>query len=228
MPSATIGRKIDEGLELYCPLNEGAGTKIHDHSLNARQATLDLGTSNIGDFWANTWLDKPVATFKALDEKIDFTSFNLNEITMACWANWTAFQDTTYEAFIFKANSGDPSQSTAFSLGAFWSSPSFRMCVTTDNNNGEYAANTSMEIGAWHNYVGSYTDGDMRLYIDGKLIYIDPSPPTGDIEDVDSPFRIGMGAQGDSINALLCEVRIYNRALSEQEIRTLYDMRRRI
>jgi len=82
----------------------------------------------------------------------------------------------------------------------------------------------TVDIRNWHHYAGTYKDGYLRLYFDG-VFAAGPAGPHGDInldtgnlyigcdDLVEQPGRYGSGA--------IDEVRIYNRALSQDEIRML-------
>ncbi|GAG95956.1 unnamed protein product, partial [marine sediment metagenome] len=78
---------------------------------------------------------------------------------------------------------------------------------------------------AWHHFVGvADRDGDATLYIDGEI-----QSDSGDIssvEDIDAPNNLRIGKHPDEdiqyFNGSITNVSIYNRALSEAEVLTLY------
>jgi hypothetical protein len=77
--------------------------------------------------------------------------------------------------------------------------------------------------GKWHHIVGVYDGSKMYLYVDGT---VDTSQPaSGRINTNDQPVYIGENSEntGRYWNGLIDDVRICNYALSESEIKTLYE-----
>lgn len=88
----------------------------------------------------------------------------------------------------------------------------------------EYYTFTGISTGVWYHMVGVYDGAYMRGYVDGVLNG-DPVPQTGAIGENSEEFNIGAGAYPISgeINAQIDEVRVYNRALSPDEVQKLYE-----
>jgi hypothetical protein len=67
--------------------------------------------------------------------------------------------------------------------------------------------------------------GRLRLYIDGKLVKESEAFQAADFDlSTDQPLRIGFG-QSDYFSGKMAEVRVYDRALSEDEIKKLASQR---
>ena len=80
-----------------------------------------------------------------------------------------------------------------------------------------------MNDGEWHYVVGVRDGSNLHMYVDGVL------ENTGSISDSDysnnSPITIGAYNSGDYyFSGSIDDVRIYNRALSEGEVKALYDL----
>jgi hypothetical protein len=77
----------------------------------------------------------------------------------------------------------------------------------------------------WHHLAGVYDGESYRLYRDGELIVVHPD--TFVPARVDAPWAIGgraatMPPEGRYFSGLIDEVRIYERALSDDEVRALF------
>jgi hypothetical protein len=80
-----------------------------------------------------------------------------------------------------------------------------------------YSANTgTIAINEWHHYVGVYDGTYVKVFVDGKLIHKGTvtNPPCGNSDDV--------VLASSFLDCMIDELRIYNHALTPQEIRTLY------
>jgi hypothetical protein len=72
----------------------------------------------------------------------------------------------------------------------------------------------------WHHVAGTYDSEEIVIYIDGKEAR--SGPCEGEIADVDAPLYIGTrGGSGRPTQGAYDEIRIYNRALDEDEIETI-------
>jgi len=84
---------------------------------------------------------------------------------------------------------------------------------------GSLLGTTNINDDQWHHVAGVYNGSKMDLYVDGQL---DASKSTsGSLSFSSSNVYIG-GSPSASFNGLIDDVRIYDRALSADEIRTLY------
>ena len=89
-------------------------------------------------------------------------------------------------------------------------------------NNGDWQyVLATIEEGKWYHVVGTYDGSEMRLYVNGELK--DTKSVSGSIITNDAPVSIGRLPAYDYWNGTIDEVRIYNRALSAEEISDLYN-----
>lgn len=92
-------------------------------------------------------------------------------------------------------------------------------------NNTQYAVSSdfSLDAGTWSFILLSYDGSTLRLYINGELV--DSVSANGPVTY--NSYGLGLGrwhsSNGDYLSGSLDEVRIYNRALSEGEVRSLYN-----
>ena len=82
---------------------------------------------------------------------------------------------------------------------------------------------TGYSLHNWTYIVGTYDGTTMRLYVNGQLE--NSMSTTGTLAQEISPLLIGtrLGLPSDTFEGKIDDVRIYNRALTEDEIRQLYE-----
>ena len=101
--------------------------------------------------------------------------------------------------------------------------------VVATENNPWYSAGTVLSFkgaprGKWFFLAGTYTNGMLRVYVNGELV-ASRSGLSGNIKRSEGPLTLGL-ADAPNINDFVGrvdELRIYKRALSEEEIRNLYN-----
>jgi hypothetical protein len=137
-------------------------------------------------------------------------SLNLREqITMAFWFKVQAFSNT-WEAFLAK---GDGAYRSSRSNG---NDNATHMGITGGNY---FDAVTIITDNQWHFWTGTYDGATACIYIDGKLDATRQySGGIGDSSSYDLYIGENQQATGRMLHGLLDDVRIYDRALSEQQI----------
>jgi len=135
-----------------------------------------------------------------------------NQITMACWIKVATF--TRNWATILSM--GDSS----YRLGRGESNFALHMGMNgvTSSPYAWFDGRTTVNDDQWHHVTGVYDGTEARIYIDGVLD--NSQAATGQINASGFPLYIGENAQatGRYWNGLIDDVRIYNRAISEEEI----------
>ncbi len=105
-----------------------------------------------------------------------------------------------------------------------------RFLITDGLPGGSYAwawdSTDILSLGAWHHLVGTYDGITVCLYRDGVLRAAnDPSPPhpaTFSIGNNNMPVCIGGRFTKNNFKGLADDVRIFNRALTADEVTQLY------
>lgn len=100
--------------------------------------------------------------------------------------------------------------------------PYFRL-----NGPGDIMSNTAITLGQWHHFVGTYDPAiGGRVYLDG--IQVGTKAPSGAIlHSRNFPLNIGRYSGGIYFKGKISNARIYNRALSATEVKSLYDRGRK-
>ncbi len=146
------------------------------------------------------------------DEALSFT----NALTVSAWINKAGMFG--YDGAVVKATTGSD---VNYFLGTWESNPVFGFSTSSDNWQGYYATGTTLLAGEWYHLAASYDNeaDSVRIYVDGSLAQsftstLEPVTNTGNV-------FLGRSAIGEHWPGLLDDVRIYPRALSDQEIADL-------
>jgi hypothetical protein len=183
------------------------------------KVTADAGGHHAGTLVGNpTWTEGVAGGALQLDGQGDYVDlgtgpdFDITDrITVCAWVQVTAF-DTDWQVIVAKGDtawrlSRDQGDNLHFACTGLW--PEW-VRGTADVNDGQ-----------WHHVAGTYDGRELRLYVDGKL---DASAKTqGAINTNAYPVYIGENAEhpGRGWHGLIDDVRLYNYALSEAEIKSL-------
>ena len=144
----------------------------------------------------------------------DQSAFDMgDQTTIACWVNIHSVS-ADWMTIVAKGDN-------AWRLSTINQDKKFHFSVNDWNRTAGLNGSTTINADEWHHLAAVYNGSVLQLYIDGKL---DASQPwTGGIGKNDSDVLIGENAQqsGRFFNGLIDDVRIYNHALSESEIKAL-------
>jgi len=142
------------------------------------------------------------------------------EITVSAWIKANQF-DKEWQAIIAKGDStwriqrNQNKDSLEFACSG--------LKIPSGSPYGSLYGEKSVNDGQWHHIVGVYDGSKMYLYVDGT---VDTSQPaSGRINTNDEPVYIGENSERTARfwEGLIDDVRIYNYALSEGEIKTIYN-----
>lgn len=161
------------------------------------------------------------------------SSLNItNQITVSAWVRVTAF--TRFIRFVAKGRDTCESPYVDVVLGT--SDQTYRTNDTmprwTVAINGVQqeivSTNTPLSAGVWYHLVGTYNGSASILYVNGAQVGA-ISSLTGTVDSFPSnPFSLGQELNGCTsdpyFNGAIHNMRIYNRALSAQEVVLLYSM----
>ena len=197
------------GLAAYWPMNEGSGSSINDLS----------GYGNTGTIYGATWMSSGCngsancLSFDGTDDYVQAPANILNNpaLTICAWIWLPPPPSTAKDGVIGNDGTG---MGVAYDSSALAWSNLFVGIVTP-----EY----SLTYNAWQYICGTRDiNGITNLYVNGALLVTGNEP----VNTTNNPTIIGgdwsggsatNNYQGDTSN-----IRIYNRALSQTEIRVLY------
>jgi hypothetical protein len=211
MAWAIPAKAADPDLAAYWSFDEGSGNVAFDSS----------GNGNDGTFVGNPqWVTGMYGGALEFDGDDYVNCGNgpslqiQDEITIAFWFQVQAFQNT-WEGFLAK---GDNSYRASRGGGSGNATHMGISGTSTGGGNGWFNGTVIVTGGDWHHYAATYDGTAGRIYIDGVLDV--ESPGTGQINISSYDLYIGENSQatGRFFHGLLDDVRIYSRALSEEEI----------
>lgn len=193
-------------------LDESTGTIAYDNSGNGNNGTLmgnPVWRPQGGKFGG-------ALEFSGKGDYVEISNeanFDINDqITISAWVNITDVPQE-WTGIVTKGDS-------AWRLSTSFAKNVFHFGIARDDYlNGQ----ATVDSGQWHNVVCVYDGQEIRIYVDGKL---DASMPrTGPIGTNDYPVCIGENIEltGHCFHGLIDDVRIYNYALSENEVVKLYN-----
>lgn len=222
----------------YWKLDECQGLTAYDSSGNGNNGTISIGASptntsagtcdsNINtEAWNNGTTGKQNASldFDGTDDYINLNSINIvgeNEGSISAWikaANWDANRMTIFSSeigpswidlrFVLFSNSNN---SLTFSVANGTSS-------TQDNAN----TGTILSTDTWYHVVGTYNGSQVKIFVDGieKDSYNSSIVPGS---FTSTKTTIGWHYDNRYWNGQIDDVRIYNYALTDQQIKILHN-----
>ncbi|MSR71452.1 MAG: LamG domain-containing protein [Candidatus Taylorbacteria bacterium] len=187
----------------YWSFDDGTGTKATDSSGNRNTGTI-TGASYVGGK-----LGKALSFSGTNTVSLGTVGGYSNAVTIAAWVKHTS-SDTWDD--IVAGGCGD------FLLG-FNGSNELRWGGQCNNPFAGLTYATNID-GAWHHVIATYDGSTAALYVDGVLV------SSGAASGSFTPGALTIGSSGASeyYNGLIDDVRIYSRALTAAEVRTLYDI----
>jgi hypothetical protein len=233
VPTLTIGNNtfstavtcVDAGAAatLYWPFSEGSGLTTADTSGNGNTGTLVGGVT-----WTTAGKYGNALAFDGTSGYVDAgagASTNIvSSVTMAAWVKMnTAAQDQ-------KVGGNQDGYSGGYKMSIYGLRVEFE---TRDANNTAWlnrsvAGGTILTMGTWYHVTGVFdqANGVIKTYVNGVLDRSLSGIPANALTTTTGDFIMGRepwinGGTTRYFNGTIDDVRVYNRALSDQEIMTL-------
>jgi hypothetical protein len=201
-------------------MDEGSGTDVHDYTDNVNHGTMvnmDSGTDWV-EGKRNSALD-----FDGSDDYVNLGNsddINLSSnFTITGWVNRDA---DGYESIVARGN--NLTNDSQYYIRA---QPTSASCapgsIRFSINNGSYiCGNTDLTDGKWHFFAASYNSSTMKIYIDNGSHEDSKTVSSNVVLSRD----VVVGADSDknsNFDGQIDDVRIYNYALTEDDIRRIYN-----
>lgn len=198
---------VSDGLIMYYPLDRnldeytGLGTP-----LNAPNgATIVAG--RLGQAYEFNGFDQYLTGAKP--------SESVSGTKAATASIWFKTYDTTADNRPFMYGS--------YELLLYLNSQVFRWYVNNGSTVVNILSTTTIQSDTWYHVCGTYDGANTRIYINGQLE--NSGSQSGDIRTNGGNVLVGaLGAASYNVNNVVDEVRLYKRALSPEEVYTLYDI----
>jgi hypothetical protein len=196
-------------------LDESTGSIAYDSSCLGNNGTL-MGNPTwqpTGGVMGGALRINGAGEYVEITDKPEFDI--VEQVTVAAWVQVEKF-DKDWQAIVTKGDS-------AWRISRGPGNGLHFACTGVSAQSPWVNGTKEVNDGKWHQVVGVYDGAELRLYIDGAL---DVSMAAkGKIATNDFPVMIGENAQlrGREWDGLIDDVRIYNYALSEDEVAELYN-----
>ena len=231
------GQDLDYGLVGYWDMEEGNGQFVQDKSGNGNDGVLGASSSvDSADpvFGPGHDSSGENGTGMVFDGRNDYInagtiwpSENKSNFSAFFWVKFDAL--STYQGLVSKGNSWLPYDGYQFYLGSNkYLYISYK--GTTGSCNGIIYNFTYAQAEKWYHLGVTFDSNDkIILYIDGRAVS-STSITEGPMEAESQDLLIGKMNIGSGyfLDGSIDEVRVYNRALSEDEIRLLYNQKKPI
>jgi len=201
------------GLVLWLKFNEGSGSIAKDSSFYNNHGTI------YGAVWTDGKFGKALS-YDGVDdymEVADSSSLHIaDRLTVAMWVKVESF--SSFQHFISKFE-WVAGKRLGFKI---WQDSEKKVVFAYGDGSTSSAITSTQTIeeGQWYHIAAVLGDYE-EIYINGSL---DKQESRGPLDFSTQPLIIGANenASGNFFNGIIDEVRIYNRALSENEIKMLY------
>jgi len=216
-----LGHPLCTGLVACWLFNEGSGDYVQDSFSNAH------GTPIIGG--SSTWAAGKFGiarSFNGSDQNIRFLDGGPTDIsganaqiTILAWVKLPLVDPAGYICSKYLPTTGN----RQYQL--YYNQTEHEIRFNLSPNGTAYTAVTGLshiiEDGNFHQVVATSDDNYMRLYIDSKLDCT-PAVYTTGIFSCPHDFRIGSNPAGSWFNGMIDHIMIWDRALTANEIQSLY------
>jgi len=202
---------LADDLALYLPF----GGDTEDHSTNGTDG-VNAGATLTQDRLGQA---SSAYAFNGSGTQIyvpDASALDVTNLTLAFW-----FKVSSHATVSELVNKFGGSGNISYGTEIQDSDRKIRFRICTDGSNpSDCASSTAIATGVWHHFAGTYDGLTMRVYINGELENSLAKP--GNIFNSTEPLRIGTyGYYPWWFCGSIDEVAVWNRALSETEIRAL-------
>jgi hypothetical protein len=209
---------------VYAPTSRAGLVAAYNFDAGAGTMLADLsGNGNTGKTRATAWttgLHGGALAFNGHSSWVTIAespSLALSDaMTLEAWVRPTQLSDDSWKSVIFK----EQRKSTEYDLYA----SDGKVPAASVWNGGEQLAKGSSQLlplDRWSHLAATLGGGALRLYLNGNLIATEPNAASIVRDRSSKPLRLGGNDVFDEFFAgAIDDVRIYNRALSESELRS--------
>ena len=216
------GANNRSGLVGHWKMDETSGTTAYDLSGNGNNGTLTAGPTISTDTPSKYFSTRSVS-FDGTDDVVIINDSNSLDMTEAITISYWEKQSTANfnNGIVFKGPL--TSSQGVYSIGHYQGTNSkimFRINGSISEDNGQITSSTDLAAGTWYHVAATYDRTNMKIYINGVLEKTNSFTPA--INTNADPLHIGSYYDtSHRFNGLIDDVRIYNTALSNDEIRDL-------
>ena len=211
----SIADAADPNLVGWWKLDETSGLTAADSSVFGNDGTLP-------DMTGNEWTNGIVGGALEFDGTNDYVSVPSSSslqltsaLTMAGWIKADSWGSGTDVDIIARKGEDNPNN---YQLAI---ADGLATLYLDDGDGSGYRGDTLLNTGQWYHVAATWDGTTVRVYVDGVLDNDPPDSRGGTIDTDTRPFYIGGRSGADLLDGILDDIRIYNRALSEAEIKNV-------
>jgi hypothetical protein len=209
----------------YWKLDEGSDITTRDSSGNFNEGTLINFDFNENSDWTIDCKSGSCLKFDGVNDYVEIphsSSFDLNQLTIELWIKTPTSMGQTWRNVFSKSVGGRDYGLWMHSSSPYEKVDGLHQSSTVFGASLVYLPEP-YEPNSWHHVVVTIdTSGLHKYYSDGE--FVDQYQGTPGTANRNSPVWIG---RSDNYwNGIIDEVRLYNRALSEQEIKERYKLKK--
>jgi len=204
----------ETGLVGYWNFDEGEGKIAKDISGKANNAEINEAE------WVDGIKNKALEFYRA-DDCVEIPispSLNItgNKLTMEAWIFPKDWEQNAYVISIYDGAKGQ------YGMGlTARESGNLKWYIFSDGVLIAKQSSVEQKLDSWHHFATSYDGSAVSFYWDGELV--DSQDVSGNIDSTDMPLLIGkLGGLPLHFVGVIDEVKIYDRALSADEIKAHY------
>jgi len=205
---------LADGLVGWWKFDEGQGETVADSSGHGNDGKIFGVTS-----WVDGYVGKGALKIIGGGVKIaDSPLLRPPQVTVAMWVNFSGRQVPSARLF----QKGNDNRETINIQGGE-GGIGFSLATAPRENRG-VNARQKFEIGKWYHITGTYDGSEIRIYVNGKVVNKQTVGSFVPYAEVGEPLVIGNRPpdMARPLNAIVDDVRIYNRPLSDDEVWQLY------
>lgn len=203
---------LPSGLVAYYPFNTGTGIQAYDVTPNSNQGVLTSGPT-----WAAGKVGSGALEFDGTDDFVEVKTPNSidNISSVTTWAAWVRPGDVTKDQMFLSKQSAnylrirsDSKPFLSFNIGGAQQTLSGNQVLSNNN---------------WYHLLATYDGSEMRIFVNGALD--NRKNASGALNFNSGDFEIGRYSSADprAFVGRIDEVKIYDRALSEDEVQDEYN-----
>jgi hypothetical protein len=210
---AVLNINVNSGLIGYWKINDGSGGIAADSSGNGNNGTISGATWTVGKSGS-------ALSFDGVDDSVQVPQGLTGNPTSASFAYWVNITQWNKVGFILINSDVNVPRPISSAIG--WDSGDTRISAYFGDATGIVTSTTYLQTGQWYHVAATYDGSVAKLYVNGTL---EASARYAKTLAWQGPFWLGRRADFDGnypFNGLIDEVRIYSRALTDNEVEYLY------
>ena len=208
---------LTEGLIAYYPMDSGNGDTLSDEALG------NTGSINGASWSSNSKIGDSCLSFDGTDDYVnDMRSIPSGAFTVSCWVKLESWGNNSH---VVGDNTGNNSYKGVY-LEFNNTNSRIRFSIG-DGSTWQNAYFSSVSTGNWYHVTGIF-DGvsTSKLYVNGSQRSSNTSVNYTNSENYSWAGREPHGGWDNWIDGKIDDIRIYDRPLTEPEIKALYNLER--